>query len=866
MDPSEILLYTGTNFLVYVEDKRKLCWVGRKLIVTNLSISFINKYNQPFDFPEGKISLKNKEIYYLNKSDLQGLSYPDENLAISRLTPGYSHVIAIVDGETNNCYFFGTSNINDARNSFKAISISISLIKMSDNYTKKKLGLRQIYQDWAIKECREEFSQFIIGPELLQYQENDSFLQFTKICTYLKNVILKGLVIDDLNKSQLERMSRHILPQQLIKIRFEDCDLLELDVVSICNFVQPFNLLTHLGLTRLNIIDDSLMDILRIFPSLPFLKSLEISECHTLKGERNLDNFIYDINLYLALEELNLSSNSLGSIAADILMLELLVVDNLSMKKIDLSNNRFPHVKLYNMYRMSKFREGLSKISLNLGPFPIYQKIFEDFLSSVNLKNTVFEFKRVTIESKPKRQTLSLTDLAKVDQLRKEIHKVIIKEKSVEDIQNICQEIQSLEFDFPPQHTERLRAVITDMLFRSCIDTSNQDLYVFGITKSAGDLIDVVLPELEEHNREIEKGMSNFAKDLCALLNFEFPEEKLNSLLDTLVNKAISCDLRGDAIDILFYLKERRDKLTNSYIREGILQEEIQEETSIISPFYILEHDPKLKEDTKHMKFNKNYDWMGIHPCWVDYIKLSESPRAQLTHIANKPLMEEDTIVQEKKQLRAAYMISEHGIKEFPALRHEHLLHISRVIHRYRWFVGQEGPPAESTSDRMINIVKDRKKIKNIAKREIYSKDEYIQREKEMIAYTSLQSIQNNQTSISEDKHSLSRPDNMNIEKIRGPMDTVSGLGICSIQKLPKQYSTHDYRFGVEMFSYLLKICKLNLEQHTDSIIVMKFLYLGTHTIFSETCTEPRQTRGWNLCDFWRVFNWGDLSKYYQIY
>lgn len=82
----------------------------------------------------------------------------------------------------------------------------------------------------------------------------------------------------------------------------------------------------------------------------------------------------------------------------------------------------------------------------------------------------------------------------------------------------------------------------------------------------------------------------------------------MNAVLDELVDHAIKRCYRGPGVDILFFLKHKRDLQTNRFLKKGLDGIQIEIQVMQKDPFFLLNYDEEFKSKTSDVQsfFNKN--------------------------------------------------------------------------------------------------------------------------------------------------------------------------------------------------------------------------------------------------------------------
>ncbi|KAL4495646.1 hypothetical protein ABPG72_014115 [Tetrahymena utriculariae] len=181
-----------------------------------------------------------------------------------------------------------------------------------------------------------------------------------------------------------------------------------------------------------------------------------------------------------------------------------------------------------------------------------------------------------------------------IKQISEEIKKIESYNLKVEEYKVFCQSIYELEFEFPLLKLEPLQAIIWDKLNEAILIRDHYSIsilieccyfiglevilfqdYFYRINQAIND--EQHDTPNEEYNEDgvnqkykyvqndllnVIQRRENIQKKIEQFLNFDQQDEtKVNYLLDYLVKEAVRLDLRGNAIDLLLMIKEKRDIL-----------------------------------------------------------------------------------------------------------------------------------------------------------------------------------------------------------------------------------------------------------------------------------------------------------------
>ncbi|EAS00580.2 hypothetical protein TTHERM_00411310 (macronuclear) [Tetrahymena thermophila SB210] len=195
----------------------------------------------------------------------------------------------------------------------------------------------------------------------------------------------------------------------------------------------------------------------------------------------------------------------------------------------------------------------------------------------------------------------------KIKDISQEIRKIESYNLKVEEYKVFCQSIYELEFEFPLQKLEPLQAIIWDKLNEAILIRDHYSIsilieccyyiglevqlfqdYFYRINQTIHQMNseEQNTPNTEQNGEEIYQNYKyvqnditnviqrreNIQKQIEKFLNFDQQDEtKVNYLLDYLVKEAVRLDLRGNAVDFLLLIKEKRDILIQRQLA-GIIQ------------------------------------------------------------------------------------------------------------------------------------------------------------------------------------------------------------------------------------------------------------------------------------------------------
>ena len=497
----------------------------------------------------------------------------------------------------------------------------------------------------------------------------------------------------------------------------------------------------HSFLQTLHISNSKLTDICWLilcdsWGDLLFLEEIRLTHNPNLRGKENLDKFLLTIMEQLQIRVIDLSYNTLGEDAYDAIDYCMLrrdfymdqKPDGFKLEEFNLSHNRFSLRECYVMYKL--FQKGqLSKldVKINLEPYPIYSgminKIFRED------ERYVISFERVRISDVKKRSFLKKLDMIRIKELSDMISESTLMQKTIEGIEKLCDRICNLDFDFPPQYVEKLRELLREILN---ISFEANDCYSFEHAKRAALTIGLTKREISKQDKKLILKSDQFAADVQDLFNLKCTENEINKKVDDLVMKAIAQDLRGSAVDLLFYLKEKRDEKVNMMLKKQDGFDEVHLGILQMNPYFILTNNSDMAEKTRNLEIHKKEDWLAMHPKWLNYEEVSSMTRSELFDCLQKEWKKNQGKGSEKSQ-KADFMFSEPSTELYQKSRFDKQLRIARTICQYRWSKGYNGTILDDPIGKVKEIIRDVTRLGEIEKERIRTTRDYIEKEKEIL-------------------------------------------------------------------------------------------------------------------------------------
>lgn len=468
------------------------------------------------------------------------------------------------------------------------------------------------------------------------------------------------------------------------------------------------------------------------------MESFHLNNSIKITGTEFLDEFLISIFEKLKLKILDLSHNNLLEKATDIITSILLKKDYSDyfgngpswLKEINFSYNTFTLKENYTMFKIfEKSSLNSYEVHFNIQPYPIYSPLIETIVG--NDQKVVLAFERAKISVKKKRQLLTSYDMEKVKELSEEISTAILMQKTIEGISQLCDRIQKLDFEFPPQYIEKLRELVREVIQNSF---ETEDFYSFEHAKKAAIELGISKRELLYVENGLRNKADKFAMEVERLFNLNLPETKINLLMDELVTSAIYKDLRGPAVDLLFYLKEKRDETANFLMKKKKGKREVELEIMEMDPYFILAHNEEFAEQTKNLdNDDQTKDMLGLHPRWVNYESVSKLTRNYLFECANQTISDENNEIKTFKIKRALFILSEPSTEIYTSNKSDKLLRISRTICRYRWFKGSSGLQSDNVIRKIELLMTKMARIDEIEKERIQTARQFIKTERDIL-------------------------------------------------------------------------------------------------------------------------------------
>lgn len=263
----------------------------------------------------------------------------------------------------------------------------------------------------------------------------------------------------------------------------------------------------------------------------------------------------------------------------------------------------------------------------------------------------------------------------------------ILNKRSIETIYKLCRTVSKLYHDFPPQLLENIIYFLREIM-STAEDTG--DYYSFYYITESTKLLKMNQRFIKTKQIAILNKAENFAEQLSRLLNFQIPESEINVMLDELVNNAVKRDYRGPGVDILFWLKSRRDSIVNDLLTKKMDGVKIELELMQKDPFFMLNYDADFAQKTKDVQnyLNRYFDYIGIHVSQVPYELVSSLTKTELLSvIADVSRLSSVNLVEipVNKMNRCKFLLAAIDTPEYEEHKNDNLLKICRAVLLYRY-------------------------------------------------------------------------------------------------------------------------------------------------------------------------------------
>lgn len=804
-----------------------------------------SEYDFLFEMADLKILFYKHDCFYTKRGDFIGESNMKEKEQVGCLHDSHQFIIVLMDLKGKKFHLIGAKTEDEARALTKSVQLANRYQEMNLMALEFQIDLNPNYLNWIVQTCNNGVKFFDITFDMIKTNEDFLILKhFISQCDLIENLSFRKY---KMTKEEIDLITGLIvtLPQTQIKgFKFKSCNFTDDDLPDIGRAIKHNGYLEYLSFEDCNITDKSLRFFSGLWQYVPFLEYFGLTHCPKVKGEIYFSSFLERMVSELQLKILNLSHNSLTEKIIEFLIEEVFSVKNASFKVIDLSYNDITPRENLNMFQF--FQDSLisKKCQLIIERYPINGYYF----SKINNKQKVLtlELERIGIHRKEtKRLILTKREKARAKELREELNMSILNRKSIEQIHKLCSVIDKQPFDYPPQYVEEGIRFIRDTM------TSADDLgdyYGFYYAEQCSKMLGMNQKDIKLKKDAIQNRTDSYTQELTRLLNFQIPETQANIILDELVDKAIKRDYRGDAIDLLFYLKSLRDHQTNTLLYKKTDAVQIEMHLMQKDPFFSLNYDKEFsdvcREYAKHSKTPT--DCLGYHHQWVDYSEITKLTKKEIKSIINIEQEKSEkarTKVNTYRHERAMFLLSDLGSDEFEAGQDDKLLLITRAIIRYKYYKKPHSKEKRSVEDKVRSIAVDENPsdlgISNIdskpidsdlhsliegkSVKKVESKEGGIS---EVISVKSKSDISRNEKrEVKSDNVSAIGPEDQKLEKneeqkLKGIIDDDEKNSSVELTKLPFSISPTDYKIALKINTLIIKICRLNFEIQSAIMVV----------------------------------------------
>lgn len=623
---------------------------------------------------------------------------------VGYLKNSYAYILIMISLLKKEYQLIGCAQEIDAKKLLAAIVFANRYQELLGYSSQASYTLNPYYLEYIINSCNDRETPFMLRPSMISNPTEELFVKhFLSKGDFIEIIHIEG---HEMKPEDIERISNILIsiPQQQVKaLVVKNCKLNDEGLVNLGRALRHNSFTKILWLDNLEITDAALKTFSGIWQYIPFLEEFHITNCSKIKGEQYLGGFLSGISTNLQLNLLDLSHNSFSELNIATLAEEILNVKDLQIKRLDLSYNCFTprdNWLLYNLYLKSPFHK---QNELLLAPYPIHETYLSQLSQGKKFQTIVFE--RVSIATNKKRKNLDNDDLLLVRELSEEITQCVLFQKTIEDVLGVCKRIRDLTFDFPPQHIERLSE-----LLREKINTSYQieDYYAFSVIFECTEILEINKSEGRKRKSALEIKLEQSVEEMNRILNFQQQESKINTLLNDIVTKIITNDIRGHGADIILFVKEHRDAVLHNLVAKGIDQNLIENETMQTEPFYALESNELLEERSKFLDDKNVSHLIGSHPRLAEYTKIIEIPRSTLQDELSAFSPSSDIVTKNFFE-RLVFLLTKPGnVNQTIKHRPDSLLLFSKALLHYKWYLGWKQGPFLSLASK-VQYLTDRK-------------------------------------------------------------------------------------------------------------------------------------------------------------
>lgn len=613
-----------------------------------------------------KLLFNNHTAHIFTRQEFLENCSPDQQLEVGTLHSDYKRIILLVSHENQEYWLVGSKELRASRKLTKCIQMANTLISIERNPTQnEELGnyYEQQIVNYSIQDKKYQYFQ-ITSIHLENKEHSKAYQCFLRNCDEIDRVSFEGVNFDFYSIQDFTNFFSELPQTQISALRFKNCQLDDKSVKELTKLLMHNSFLKELTIDNAQITNRCFLDLRSVWQYIPYLRVLKIRNCPGISGSGNMNSFFKGILTELKLQELDLSNNSIDQKIIEPLKQSFFCFAKSTITTFNLSYSKFTPSKHWELFKV--YTESPLKTSLRLicQPYPIFDSYFEHFQSMKAAGTQEFDIllKRTPMNHKPVITYLNDKDTSKIVQLNYLITSSIQNESTtIEELHGICESIDKLDYDFPLHY---LTDLVEDLRDRVQEAYNQKDFYAFSILYSSIKLIGVQSQDFDPKKHVANNLAESFANDVARIFNLEIPENEINPTLDQLVSRAIINDYRGEAVDLIFMMKEMRDIQALEFQKKQITGDSIEVRASLYEPFYLLQEDPFYMEISQNLKLDKEGSF-GSHYLYMDYQRFSEMGKAYLTQMQHSLLvkLDEEPIFPFMRGRRAKFVLN--GPKDY---------------------------------------------------------------------------------------------------------------------------------------------------------------------------------------------------------
>ncbi|KRX04001.1 hypothetical protein PPERSA_12448 [Pseudocohnilembus persalinus] len=380
-------------------------------------------------------------------------------------------------------------------------------------------------------------------------------------------------------------LMQNLIPGSLLVLSFEQTNI---DSEALTQLVPALGNLTNLKSLNLknNQLSDQIFEIIILFP-LPFHLEIMTQGIDLFK---KMVNFGEDYILENHIKELNQK-------ICDSLQIQY-NLDKYDQKETDSYVQRQYKQSINNQLKI--YDNQSHEIDYN-------QFNSNNKNSNKHSGNVTLTIRRISYTNGQKAPPNKKKFIIAMTQLRAKITELLNQNPTVEEIKDLCQEIQDQQYEFPLKLLEELSEFIWNKLNEAVLI---RDHYSISYLGDCCEIIGLDVQYFKDKFQKVDQRLKNIIQRVEKLFNLDedqLKENDFNKELDELVKETLRLDLRGYPIDMLFMIKEKRDEYIIKYIDQNInwenqkLQQVLRIELNKESEYYLNEES----ENNLQLLFNE---------------------------------------------------------------------------------------------------------------------------------------------------------------------------------------------------------------------------------------------------------------------